>query len=116
MVRRMPQAAVPFEARQRALAAGHGRPLAAPAMNGLRREDPGARAIPARLATVPGPGGTLRPAHPPGLPGKPLAVKPMVPPAGAQGRPGAPGQQLRPGPGGSLLAGLPGANSRGRKA
>ena len=78
----MPLAAVPFEARQRALAAGQGRPLGAQALTGLRRQDPGARAVPARLATSPAPGGSLRPAHPGLSPFRPAAPRPFTPPPG----------------------------------
>jgi hypothetical protein len=124
MVRdRLPLAAVPFEARQQALAAGRGRPLAAPAVNGLRQRDPAARAIPARLATAPGSGGNMRPARPgpgasPSMEPRPfaapssapfrpgMAIQSLSPPPqagqprpvnpGQQGRPGNPGQQGRP--------------------
>jgi hypothetical protein len=81
----LPQAAVPFEARQRALAAGYGRPLANPVLNGLRRQQP-FRAIPARLATAPTPGGPLRP------------VGPMFAPQAAPPRAGGQGALLRPDP------------------
>jgi hypothetical protein len=108
MVRsRLPQAPVPFEARQQALAAGHGRPLALPVLDNLRRQEPPSRGIPARMATTPGPGGILRPVRP--MPvaqpvGRPFAPpgaqpgggRPFAPP-GAQ--PGAGRQQVPPGAG-----------------
>jgi hypothetical protein len=89
-----PVAAVPFAARQQALAAGHGRPLAAPALTGLRRQDPGLRAIPTRLATSPAPGGRLRPVR--DL--TPLqSARPFTPPRGSF-RPGMAIQSVGPGP------------------
>jgi len=90
MVRdRLPQAEVAFEVRQRALAAGQGRPLALPALNGLRRLEPD-RAFPARLATVAGPGGGLRQVRPRFLP----QSAPLQPAArqGGQEAPFRPGQ------------------------
>jgi hypothetical protein len=92
---RFPLAAVPFAARQRALAAGQGRPLGAPALTGLRRADPGVRAIPTRLATSPAPGGRLRPARPELLQRQPVnGGRPFQP----QGQP-RPGVQGQPRPG-----------------
>lgn len=70
LTRRPPVAPVAFAARQKALAEGRGRPLAAPALAGLRAQ--GARSIPTRNATVATPGRTLTPARP-GLTGRPVS-------------------------------------------
>ncbi|MDR3673617.1 MAG: hypothetical protein P4L36_22425 [Holophaga sp.] len=96
----IPVATVPFDSRQQALAAGRGRPLAAPALTGLRRQDPDARAVPTRLATSPAPGGRLRPARPELLQRQPSnGNRPFQPPPQPrsgnqpQPRPGGPFQQ-----------------------
>jgi hypothetical protein len=107
MVRnRMPLGPVAFEARQQALAAGHGRPLAPPALNGLRRQGP-ARGIPARLASTPAPGGVLRsrgPAFMPpasqGLGNRPLPLPPPAPERGMRPPEGQPQMLPRGGPNG----------------
>jgi len=104
MVRaRMPQVPVPFEARQQALAVAHGRPLAAPALGGLRAQGQEGRPIPARLATAAGPGGPLRPLP---RPAEPQPQRPVLGPGPAAGpEPGlrpatGPEPGLRPAPGG----------------
>jgi hypothetical protein len=114
MVRdRLPLAAVPFEARQQALAAGHGRPLAAPAVNGLRQRDPAARAFPARLATVPGSGGNMRPARPGPGAGPSMESRPFAAPSSAPFRPGMAIQSLSPPPqAGQPRPGKPGQQGR----
>jgi len=96
----LPLAVVPFETRQRALAAGRGRPLGAPALAGLRRQDPAARPVPARLATSPGPGGSLRPARPGLSPFHPAGPRPFTPPPGGMRAqpPGGPSVQSPGGP------------------
>jgi hypothetical protein len=98
-VRRLPQAAVPFEARQAALAAGQGRPLSRPAWTGLRAAGAAGQGFPARLATTPGSGGGLRPARPGFFPGRPFGTRPFIPPA--EGRSGFPGQGQAGGWGGN---------------
>jgi len=92
MVRRLPPGPVPFEARQQALAARHGRPLPAPAVAGLRAP---AAAIPTRLATEPGPAGALQPVRP-GLDAlRPGWRVPVAPPAVGT-RPPGPASGFRP--------------------
>ena len=98
MVRnRLPLAPVPFDARQRALAAGQGRPLAFAALANLRAQGPGLRAFPARLAGPVRSGATLVPARPGLNPGRPVGSRPFSAPGGALGRPG---QTLGSGAGG----------------
>ena len=129
---RLPLAPVSFEARQQALAAAHGRPLAAPALAGLRAQVPAPRAIPARLATSPASGGALRPLRPAFNPGASSAPAPSErpvgpafvgpneapPPRGAErpplrpGQRGNQGQQARPGQGG--MEGRPMRPGQGR--
>jgi hypothetical protein len=112
----LPLAVVPFESRQRALAAGQGRPLGAPALTGLRRQDPAVRAIPARLATSPAPGGSLRPARPGLSPFHPGGPRPFSPPSGAMGgQPAGRGAQAPPPrPGSVPPRNPPGAQQRGQ--
>ena len=85
LARRLPWAPVPFEARQQALDASGGRPLAAPAVAGLRAQGPAYRGVSARLAAVAIPGRTLAPARPGLTPGRAPASRLILGPA-------APGQ------------------------
>jgi len=102
LTRRPPVAPVPFPARQKALAEGRGRPLAAPALAGLRAQGPPARSIPTRNATVANPGRPLTPARP-GLTGRPVSGG-----NGFNGQPGRPAPGTLPGrPAPGTLPGRP---------
>jgi len=112
MVRdRLPQAQVAFEVRQRALAAGQGRPLALPVLNGLRRLEP-TRAFPAALATAAGPGGGLRQVRPRFVP-QPMAPQAAPARQGIRETPFRPAQE-RPfaPPGNRIQRGQGGAGAR----